>query len=330
MSDLASADVIVEAVFEDLDVKRKVFGALDAHAKPGAILASNTSTLNIDTIAGCHAAARGRARPAFLQPGTAHAPDRDRARAGDGARGACECLALAKTLGKVGVVAGVCDGFIGNRMLRPYLRQAELLLLEGCLPHEVDGALERWGWAMGPCRMQDLAGNDVGASIRHRHYALQPGAPRSYIADRLAELQRFGQKSGRGYYRYEADCRRALPDTAVAAIILEVARTRGVTRRHIGDEEIVTRCVYALINEGARVLEEGIAARAADIDVVYLLGYGFPAVRGGPMFHADRVGLALIVQAMQRFAASAIGEPGLWTPAPLLARLAATGRTFGA
>jgi 3-hydroxyacyl-CoA dehydrogenase len=327
IGELASADVIVEAVFEDLDVKRQVFGELDARAKPGAILASNTSTLNIDTIAGF------TQRPAdvlglhFFSPANVM-------RLIEVVRGAATShevlasgLALAKTLGKVGVVAGVCDGFIGNRMLRPYLRQTELLLLGGCLPQDVDGALERWGWAMGPCRMQDLAGNDVGASIRRHYYAQSAGAPRSYIADRLAELKRFGQKSGRGYYRYEAGSRRALRDPEVEEIILEVARTLGVTRRHIGDEEIVMRCVYALINEGARILQEGIAVRASDIDVIYLLGYGFPPARGGPMYYADRIGLPLIVQAMQDFAVS---DANFWSPAPLLTRLAAAGKSFGA
>jgi 3-hydroxyacyl-CoA dehydrogenase len=328
--ELASADVIVEAAYEDLDVKRQVFGALDALAKPGAILASNTSTLDIDTIAGF------TQRPAdvlglhFFSPANVM-------RLIEIVRGAAtshevlaSALALAKRLGKVGVVAGVCDGFIGNRMLRPYLRQAELLLLEGCQPQDVDGALERWGWAMGPCRMQDLVGNDVGASIRRRHYAQSAIVPRSYIADRLNELERFGQKSGRGYYRYEAHSRRALPDTEVEEIICELARRLGVTRRHISDEEIVMRCVYALINEGAHILEEGIAARASDIDVIYLLGYGFPLARGGPMFYADQVGLPLIVQAMRGFAANAASDAKCWTPAPLLARLAAAGKSFSA
>jgi 3-hydroxyacyl-CoA dehydrogenase len=176
--------------------------------------------------------------------------------------------------------------------------------------------------------MQDLAGNDVGAAIRRRHYAEEPGASRSYIADRLVELKRYGQKTGRGYYRYEAGSREALPDREVEEMILRVARKLGVARRHINDEEIVMRCVYALINEGARALEERIATRASDIDVVYLLGYGFPVVRGGPMYYADRVGLPIIVQGIERLAAHAAGDPHLWTVAPLLARLAAAGTSF--
>jgi 3-hydroxyacyl-CoA dehydrogenase len=326
--DLASADILIEAVFEGLEVKRKVFQELDALAKPGAILASNTSTLNIDAIAGF------TGRPAdvlgmhFFSPANVM-------RLLEIVRGKAtskevlaSVLALAKKLNKVGVVAGVCDGFIGNRMLGPYLRQAELLLLEGCLPQQVDGALERWGWAMGPCRMGDLAGNDVSGYIRRRQYAEQPSTPHSKIADRLVELGRFGQKSGKGYYRYEPGGREALADPEVERIILDIARGAGLNRRRISDDEIAKRCVFALINEGAKILAEGIAARASDIDVVYLTGYGFPVIRGGPMFYADTVGLPTIVRAMRRFAANPARDPNLWTPAALLARLAVEGKTF--
>jgi 3-hydroxyacyl-CoA dehydrogenase len=327
-TDLATADVIVEAVFEDLESKRRVFSELDALAKPGAILASNTSTLNIDTLASVTRRPEDVLGLHFFSPANImRLIEIVRGRA-TSHEVLASALALAKTLGKVGVVAGVCDGFIGNRMLSPYLRQAELLLLEGCLPQQVDGALERWGWAMGPCRMGDLAGNDVAAAIRRHHYAEEPSTPRSQLADRLVELGRLGQKSGRGYYRYEPAEREALPDPQVEQIILEVARSAGLSRRRIGDDEIVTRCVYALINEGARILEEGIAARASDIDVVYLTGYGFPLVRGGPMFYADSVGLPVIVQAMRRFAATTASDADSWTAAPLLARLAATGKSF--
>jgi 3-hydroxyacyl-CoA dehydrogenase len=328
VEDLASADLLIEAVFEDLEVKRKVFQELDARAKPGAILATNTSTLNLDSIAGF------TGRPAdvlglhFFSPANVmRLLEIVRGRA-TSHEVLASALALAKKLNKVGVVAGVCDGFIGNRMLGPYLRQAELLLLEGCLPEQVDGALERWGWAMGPCRMGDLAGNDVAGHIRTRHYTEQPDAPRWQIADRLVELGRFGQKSGRGYYRYEAGGRDARADPEVERIILDIARGAGLARRRISDEEIIKRCVFALINEGARVLQEGIAARASDIDVVYLTGYGFPGIRGGPMFYADTVGLAAIVRAMRRFAANPVSDPESWTPAALLARLAVEGKTF--
>ena len=326
--DLAAADILIEAVFEDLEVKRAVFRTLDAVAKPGAILASTTSTLDIDTIAGF------TARPAevlglhFFSPANVM-------RLLEIVRGKAtshevlaSALALAKKLKKIGVVTGVCDGFIGNRMFGPYLRQAELLLLEGCLPAQVDGALERWGWAMGPCRMRDLAGNDVAGAIRQRQYAQRPGAPHAPIADRLVELGRLGQQTGAGYYRYERGSREALPDPAAERIILAAAGAAGLKRRRISDDEIINRCVFALINEGAKILEEGIAARASDIDVVYLAGYGFPAYRGGPMFYADTVGLPTLIQAMRRFAANAVRDPGSWTPAPLLARLAFEGKTF--
>jgi 3-hydroxyacyl-CoA dehydrogenase len=237
-------------------------------------------------------------------------------------------MRLARRLKKVGVVAGVCDGFIGNRMIGVYGRQAELLLLEGCLPQQLDRALENFGMAMGPCRMADLAGLDVGAYIRRRHYAEHPDMPRSTIADTLAERQRFGQKSGAGYYRYPSGSREALPDPEVEEIILAQARSRGVARRAIGDEEIVQRCVFALVNEGARILEEGIAQRASDIDIVYLTGYGFPAYRGGPMFYADSIGLHAVLYALRRFAANPYADPGAWQPAPLLARLGSLGKTF--
>jgi 3-hydroxyacyl-CoA dehydrogenase len=328
LQDLSRADILIEAVTEDLEVKCGVFQEIDAVAKPGAILASNTSTLNIDTLARC------TKRPAdvlgmhFFSPANVM-------RLVEIVRGTVTSdealasgLALAKKLKKVAVIAGVCDGFIGNRMLRPYLRQAELLLLEGALPAQLDGALERWGWAMGPCRMGDLAGNDVAGFIRKRHYAEVPGAPHSQIADRLVELGRFGQKCGRGYYRYASEGREALPDPEVERIIIDFARSAALTRRRISDDEIVERCVFALINEGAKILEEGIAQRASDIDVVYLTGYGFPLFRGGPMFYADTVGLETIVRTLHRFSANPVTDPGFWQPAALLARLAAEGKTF--
>jgi 3-hydroxyacyl-CoA dehydrogenase len=326
--DLAGADIIIEAVFEDLEVKRRVFAELDALAKPGAILASNTSTLNIDTLA------LGTRRPAdvlgmhFFSPANVmRLLEIVRGRA-TSAEVLMSAVALAKKLNKVGVVAGVCAGFIGNRMLRPYMRQAELLLLEGCLPQQLDGALERWGWAMGPCRMGDLAGNDVAGFIRKRQYAAEPRTPHSQIADRLVELERFGQKSGKGYYLYAPQGREALPDPEVERIILDIARGAGISRRRIGDDEIVERCVFALINEGARILAEGIAARASDIDVVYLTGYGFPRFRGGPMFYADSIGLSTVVRSLRRFAADPASDPGSWEPAALLVELAAAGGKF--
>jgi 3-hydroxyacyl-CoA dehydrogenase len=228
-------------------------------------------------------------------------------------------MGLARTIKKTAVVSGVCDGFIGNRMLEPYLRQSLLLLEEGALPAQVDRALEAFGMAMGPFRMSDLAGNDVGWYVRKRHYAEHPEIAPSLIADRLCEQGRFGQKTGAGWYRYEAGRRDALPDPAVDDMIVAYRRERGITPRAIPDDEIVDRCVLALVNEGAKILEEGIAQRASDVDLVYLAGYGFPPFRGGPMFYADTVGLYNVVRTMTRFG---------WTPAPLLARLASEGKTF--
>lgn len=326
--DVAAADIIIEAVFEDMDVKRKVFQELDAFAKPGAILASNTSTLNIDAIAGF------TKRPADVL-GTHFFSPANVMRLLEIVRGKAtskEALAtslrLAKNLNKIGVVSGVCDGFIGNRMLRPYMRQAELLLQEGCLPQQVDRALERFGMAMGPCRVNDLAGNDVSGLIRKRQYVEHPLAPRSKVADRLVELGRFGQKTGKGYYRYEPGSREALVDPEVERMIFEISNSVGLTRRPIGDEEIVQRCVFALVNEGAKILEDGIALRASDIDVVYLTGYGFPLLRGGPMFYANTIGLHTVIRTMRRFAANPASDPGSWTPAALLEKLAAEGKSL--
>jgi 3-hydroxyacyl-CoA dehydrogenase len=328
LPDLARADILIEAVFEDFAAKKRVLEEIDAVAKPGAILASNTSTLDIDALARCTQRPANFLGMHFFSPANVMRLIEIVRGAATADETLASALALAKKLKKVAVVAGACDGFIGNRMLRPYLREAELLLFEGALPDEIDGALERWGWAMGPCRMADLAGNDVAGIIRKRHYAEDPGAPHSPIADRLVELGRFGQKSGRGYYRYAQDSREALPDEEVERIILDIARSAGLTRRSISDDEIVKRCVFALINEGAKVLAEGIAARASDIDVVYVTGYGFPLFRGGPLFYADTVGLATIVRTMDRFAANPLADPLSWQPAALLMRLAAEGKTF--
>jgi len=318
-ADVAAADVVVEAVFEDMAVKQAVFKTLDETMKPGAILASNTSTLDLDALA------RTTRRPAdvigthFFSP--AHVMKllevvRGRETAKDVL---ATVMGLARTIKKTAVVSGVCDGFIGNRMLEQYLRQSLLLLDEGALPAQVDRALEAFGMAMGPFRMSDLAGNDIGWLIRKRRYAEHPESERSVIADRLCEQGRFGQKTGAGWYRYEAGRRDALPDPAVDEMIQAYRREKGITPRRIPDDEIVDRCVLALVNEGAKILDEGIAQRASDVDLVYLAGYGFPPFRGGPMFYADTVGLFNVVRRMKEFA---------WVPAPLLARLADEGKTF--
>jgi 3-hydroxyacyl-CoA dehydrogenase len=235
---------------------------------------------------------------------------------------------VAKKIRKTAVVSGVCDGFIGNRMLERYQRQCFYLLEEGATPQQVDRALEKFGMAMGLFRVGDLAGNDIGWAVRKRRYVENPDVPYSKIADRLCELGRFGQKTGAGWYRYEPGKRDPIPDPAVEEIITAYRKEMGITPRQISDEEIVERCVFALANEGARIVEEGIAARASDVDMVYLTGYGFPLARGGPMFYADTVGLPNVVRSMKRFAANPHGDPAFWEPAPLLAKLAAEGKTF--
>jgi 3-hydroxyacyl-CoA dehydrogenase len=326
--DLAGADLIIEAVFEDLAVKKQVFERLDAVAKPSAILASNTSTLDLNRIAGFTARPQNVVGMHFFSP--AHVMKL--LEVVRGARTADDVLvtamSVAKRMRKTAVVSGVCDGFIGNRMIEQYLRQALFLLEEGASPGQVDRALEKFGMAMGPFRMSDLAGNDVGWYIRKRRYVEKPEVVYSRIADRLCELGRFGQKTGLGWYRYESGRRDALTDPAVDALIASYRTEHGMTPRKIADREIVDRCIYALVNEGARILEDGIALRASDIDVVYLTGYGFPLYRGGPMHYADTVGLFNVIRAMRRFAAFGRGDPAFWQPAPLLARLAAEGKTF--
>ena len=327
-ADIANADLVIEAVFEDMEVKLGVFRELDAKAKPGAILASNTSTLDLDRIAA------GTRRPQdvigthFFSPANVMKlleVVRGKKTADDVL---ISVMRVAKRIGKTAVVSGVCDGFIGNRMLEQYLRQALFLLEEGATPQQADRALERFGMAMGPFRMSDLAGNDIGWSIRKRRYVEKPDVVYSHIADRLCELGRFGQKTGLGWYRYEPGRREAIPDPAVDELIAAYRREHGFTPRKIPEDEIVGRCIYALVNEGAQLLDEGIALRASDIDVVYLAGYGFPRFRGGPMFHADTVGLYNVVRSMRRFAANPHGDPGFWQPAALLARLAGEGKTF--
>jgi 3-hydroxyacyl-CoA dehydrogenase len=324
--DISRADLLIEAVFEDMQVKRQVFETLDAKAKPGAILASNTSTLDLDKIA---AVTR---RPAdvvglhFFSPANVT----KLLEIVRGAKTAKDVLAtalgIAKQIKKIGVVSGVCDGFIGNRMLNAYFRQMDFLLDAGALPQQIDKALEAFGFAMGPFRVADLAGNDIGWSIRKRLYAEYPDRAFSKIPDRICELGRFGQKTGAGWYDYKSGERNALPSEVVTNIILEESSRLGLPRRKIGDEEIVERALYALINEGARILQEGIAQRSSDIDVVYIAGYGFPDFRGGPMFYADTVGLPNMLRAMRAFARGY--QPDAWRPAPLLEKLAAENGSF--
>ncbi|WLE59659.1 enoyl-CoA hydratase/isomerase family protein [Burkholderia plantarii] len=323
---LKSADLIIEAVFEELGVKEQVFRRLDEVAKPGAILASNTSTLDVDRIAAFTQRPQDVVGMHFFSPANVM----KLLEVVRGAKTAKDVLAtvmqVARKIRKTAVVSGVCDGFIGNRMVEQYLRQALFMLEEGALPAQVDRAIEAFGFAMGPFRMSDLAGNDIGWAIRKRRYVEQPDLHYSKIADRLCELGRFGQKTGGGWYDYQPGERRAKPSKLVDEMVLAYSKEAGIERRAIGDDEIVERLVYALVNEGAKILEEGIASKASDIDMVYLTGYGFPLWRGGPMLHADLVGLYNVERAMRRHAAGANGDA--WRIAPSIVELAANGKSF--
>jgi 3-hydroxyacyl-CoA dehydrogenase len=325
-ADVAQADIVIEAVFEDMGVKETVFKQLDAVMKPGAILASNTSTLDLDRIAGFTGRPQDVIGTHFFSPANVMKLLEIVRGKQTGKDVLATTLALSKKLKKTGVVSGVCDGFIGNRMIEQYSRQAGFLLEEGCLPEQVDKAVEKFGFAMGPFRMGDLAGNDIGWYIRKRRYVEKPEIVYSKTADLLCEMGRFGQKTGAGWYDYKAGDRKAYPSQAVNDMIVKHSADLGVERRKISDEEIVERLVYSLVNEGARLLEEGIAMRASDIDMVYLTGYGFPVFRGGPMFYADTVGLFNVLMAMEKYAKGRHGDA--WTPAPLLVQLAAEGKRF--
>jgi len=326
--DIASADIVIEAVFEDMGVKQSVFKKLDQVMKPGAILASNTSTLDLNRIASVTKRSQDVIGTHFFSPANVMKLLEIVRGEKTGKDVLATTLALSKKLKKIGVVSGVCDGFIGNRMIEQYSRQAGFLLEEGCLPQQVDRAVEQFGFAMGPFRMGDLAGNDIGWAIRKRRRIASPQISYPKTADLLCEMGRFGQKTGAGWYDYQAGDRTPHPSELVDAMIVLHSADTGVTRRQISDLEIVERLVYALVNEGARILEEGIALRASDIDIVYLYGYGFPLQRGGPMFYADSVGLTKVLALIEQYALGRHGEA--WTPAPLLKKLAEEKKTFNA
>ncbi|MYM72010.1 3-hydroxyacyl-CoA dehydrogenase [Duganella sp. FT134W] len=324
--EIGQADIVVEAVFEEIGVKEAVFRKLDEVMKPGAILATNTSTLDVDQIASFTTRPQDVIGTHFFSPANVMKLleiVRGKATAKDVLATA---LALSKKLKKTGVVSGVCDGFIGNRMIEQYSRQAGFLLEEGALPEQIDKAAEKFGFAMGPFRMGDLAGNDIGWAIRKRRYVEKPEISYSRTADLLCEMGRYGQKTGAGWYDYKAGDRKAYPNEQVNAMIVQHSADLGITRRKISDQEIVERLVYALVNEGALILEEGIALRASDIDMVYLTGYGFPLYRGGPMFYADTVGLPNVLAAIRKYAQGHQGQA--WQPAPLLQKLATEGGSF--
>ena len=326
--DLKDADLVIEAVFEEIGVKEQVFKKLDDVMKPGAILASNTSTLDVNKIASFTRRPQDVVGMHFFSPANVM----KLLEVVRGEKTAKDVLAtvmaIGKTIKKTAVVSGVCDGFIGNRMIEQYSRQAGFLLEEGCTPAQVDKAIEKFGFAMGPFRMGDLAGNDIGWAIRKRRYLEKPGMKYSKTADLLCEMGRYGQKTGAGWYDYKPGKRDAIPSAVVVEMVEKHRQSLGITPRKISDEEIVQRLVFAMVNEASHILEEGIASKASDIDMVYLTGYGFPLWRGGPMQYADTVGLFNVVQAMKRFARNPLDDAKFWEPAPYLARLVAEGKTF--
>jgi 3-hydroxyacyl-CoA dehydrogenase len=325
---LRETDLVIEAVFESLAVKQEVFASLGRICRQGAVLASNTSTLDIDAIA----AASGRAADVvgmhFFSP--AHIMKlveivRGGATAADVIATAQE---MSRRMGKLGIVVGNCFGFVGNRMLYAYGRENQLLMLEGASPAQIDAALESFGMAMGPNAVGDLAGLDVGYRVR-RERKDRPDDPRYYrAADLLVEAGRLGQKNGRGAFRYAQGSRKPIPDPEVDAMIAAESLRLGIARRAIQEQEIRERCLYALINEGARILEEGVADSPADIDAIWCNGYGFPRSRGGPMTYADTIGPATVLDGIRRFAK--LHGTKVWTPAPLLSELCARADTFGA
>jgi 3-hydroxyacyl-CoA dehydrogenase len=321
----ANADIVIEAVFEGMALKKEVFAELDRVSKPGAILASNTSTLNIDEIASSTSRPQAVIGTHFFSPANVM-------RLLEIVRGKATskeviatCMQLSKKIGKIGVLVGNCRGFVGNRMFHPYVRESVFLLEEGAGVEAVDSAMYDFGMAMGPLAVGDLAGLDVGWRIRKEYRHLEkPGIRQAFAGDNLCEMGRYGQKTGAGWYKYDEN-RRAIPDPEVAQLVRKWASAAGVVQREISKEEIVDRCVYALVNEGARILEEGYALRAVDIDIIYLNGYGFPSYRGGPMWYADTVGLKRVLDRVEQFHKQH-GE--LWQPAPLLKRLAQEGMKF--
>ena len=326
LRDVRECDLVVEAVYEDMDLKLSTFRALDEIAKPGAILATNTSTLDVNRIAAETKRPQDVVGLHFFSP----ANIMKLLEIVRGEKTSLDVLqtslGLARKIGKVAVVSGVCDGFIGNRMIAKYARRAGELLEQGALPEQVDAAVEQFGMAMGPFRMGDLAGNDIGWAIRKRRYAEDSSHPKFEIGDRLCEAGHFGQKTGAGWYDYEAGQRKAKPSARTRAMLDAYWKEKGVKPRKFTNAEIVERLIYALVNEGAEILEEGIAARASDIDAVYVHGYGFPAWRGGPMFYADTVGLFNVRRSMKSLEQS---DPS-WKPAVALDRLADEGAAFNA
>ena len=321
----AAVDMVIEAVFEGMALKKEIFAELDRVCKPGAILASNTSTLSIDEIAATTSRPESVIGTHFFSPANVMRLLEIVRGKKTGKDVIATCMQLSKTIGKIGVLVGNCRGFVGNRMFGPYRREAQFVVEEGASIDAVDKALFDFGMAMGPLATGDLAGLDVGWRIRKEYKHLEkPGVRQPFAEDSLCELGRFGQKTGAGWYKYD-DQRQASLDPVVGKLLKEWTTAAGISQRPISDQEIVDRCIYALVNEGARILEEGYALRAVDIDIIYLNGYGFPASRGGPMWYADTVGLKKVYERILEFQ-NHHGE--LWEPAPLLKKLAEQGKGF--
>ena len=324
---VSDADIVIEAVFEDMALKKDIFTRLDAICRPDAIMATNTSSLDVDEIAAVTSRPEQVVGLHFFSPANVM-------RLLEIVRGErtspevlSSALDLSRRIGKVGVVVGVCDAFAANRMLYPYAQQAQFLIEEGALPEQIDRVIYEFGFPMGPFGLGDLAGLDVGWRVRQHREPTRPKHLRySSIADRLYEMGRYGQKTGKGWFRYEEGSRVPIPDPEVEQLIVRTSEELGIERRDISDEEILERCLFALVNEGARVLDEGISERASDLDLIWIYGYGFPRYRGGPLFYADSVGVDHVYATMQRFHE----VHGDWLePAPLLERLAREGGTFG-
>ena len=326
--DLSDADIVIEAVFETMDIKKQVFGELDRVMKEGAVLATNTSTLDIDEIASATKRPDAVIGTHFFSPANVMRLLENVEGAKTSAEVKATVMKMGQQIGKVPVLVGNCDGFVGNRMLHHYIRQAKFLLEEGASPAQVDKVIFDFGFAMGPFAMSDLAGNDVSYLVSQE--ALKKYGPSnlrtSEIVDRLYEEGRYGQKTQKGYYLYEEGSRAPVPDPAVDAIIQAEAARKGIERRDIGDQEILERCMFALVNEGAKILDEGIAARPLDVDLIYIYGYSFPRYRGGPMHWADELGLPHVLERIEHYWRER--DPDHLEPAPLLRRLADEGRTF--
>jgi len=326
MRAIGDADIVIEAVFEEMSVKKEIFAKIDAIAKPGAILATNTSTLDVDEIAAVTKRPEDVVGTHFFSPANVMRLLENVCGAKSSPETIASVMKLGKTINKVAVLVGVCDGFVGNRMLHQYGREANLLIEEGALPQQVDKVIFDFGFPMGPFTMGDMAGLDIGWAVRKRKAAERPSNQRySAVADRICEQGRFGQKTGAGWYRYEAGNRTPIPDLEIEALIVQASKDAGIERREISDEEVLKRCLYPLVNEGAKILEEGLAIRSSDIDVIWVHGYGFPRYRGGPMFWADTIGLDEVHETMRRYHAEH-GE--LMRPANLLEKLAKEGKKF--